>query len=192
MGLADWKKWLLHHLETIWLKFASLQMQLNDLYDKLNQSVSNQCNFLFRKHCRYLKEGIWYRHILKTLWVWFHCNKVNIAIEWVTWVFWFPSACIKDMLILCCCLLPFCVLSRSLLSDSLQFHGLYVACQAPLSMGFSRQEYCSGFPCPSPGDFADPGIERMSLKSPALAGGFFITCAPWEAQFSVVAKTELT
>ena len=85
-----------------------------------------------------------------------------------------------------------CVLSLSLMSDSLQFHGLYVACQAPLSMGFSRQEYWSGFPCPSPGDLADPGIERMSLKSPALAGGFFITCAPWEAQFSVVAKTELT
>ena len=35
-----------------------------------------------------------------------------------------------------------------------------VACQAPLSMGFSRQEYWSGLPCPSPGDLPDPGIER--------------------------------
>ena len=34
-----------------------------------------------------------------------------------------------------------------------------VACQAPLPMGFSRQEYWSGLPFPSPGDFADPGIE---------------------------------
>ena len=34
-----------------------------------------------------------------------------------------------------------------------------VACQAPLSMGFSRQEYCSGLSCPSPGDLPDPGVE---------------------------------
>ena len=48
-----------------------------------------------------------------------------------------------------------------------------VACQAPLSMGFSRQEYWSGLPCPPPGDLPDPGIEPMSLMSPALADGFF-------------------
>ena len=35
-------------------------------------------------------------------------------------------------------------------------------CQAPLSMGFSRQEYCSGLPFPSPGDLPDPGMERGS------------------------------
>ena len=40
-------------------------------------------------------------------------------------------------------------------------------------MGFSRQEYWSGLPFPSPGDLPDPGIEHASLKSPALAGGFF-------------------
>ena len=50
-----------------------------------------------------------------------------------------------------------------------------VACQAPQFMGFSRQEYWSGFPCPSPGDLSDPGIEPLSLASPALAGGFFTT-----------------
>ena len=44
-------------------------------------------------------------------------------------------------------------------------------CQAPLSMGFPRQEYCSGLPFPS-GDLSDPGIEPTS---PALAGGFFTT-----------------
>ena len=37
-----------------------------------------------------------------------------------------------------------------------------VACQAPLSMGFSWQECWSGLPFPSPGDLPDPGIERMS------------------------------
>ena len=44
-----------------------------------------------------------------------------------------------------------------------------VACQAPLSMGFSRQEYWSGLPCPLPGDLPNPGIEPVSLMSPALA-----------------------
>ena len=55
-----------------------------------------------------------------------------------------------------------------------------VARQAPLSMGFSRQEYWSGLSFPPPGDHPDPGIEPSSLESPALAGGFFITNAPWE------------
>ena len=52
-----------------------------------------------------------------------------------------------------------------------------VARQAPLSMGFSRQEYWSGLPFPSLGNLPDPEIEPVSLMSPALAGGFFITCA---------------
>ena len=47
------------------------------------------------------------------------------------------------------------------------------ACQAPLSMEFSRQEYWSEFPFPAPGDLPDPWIERMSPVSPALAGSFF-------------------
>ena len=54
------------------------------------------------------------------------------------------------------------------------------ACQAPLSMGFFRQEYWSGLRCPPPGDLSDPGIEPTSLASPALAGGSFTTCTTWE------------
>ena len=50
-----------------------------------------------------------------------------------------------------------------------------VACQAPLPMGFPRQEHWSGLPCPLPEDLPDPRIEPASLASPALAGGFFIT-----------------
>ena len=50
-----------------------------------------------------------------------------------------------------------------------------VACQAPLTMGLSRQEHCSGLPCPPPGDLPDPGMEPTSLMSPALGGGFFTT-----------------
>ena len=53
--------------------------------------------------------------------------------------------------------------------------------QAPLSMGFSSQEYSSGLPCPSPEDLPNLGIELESLKSPALADTFFTIRATWEA-----------
>ena len=56
-----------------------------------------------------------------------------------------------------------------------------VAHQAPLSMGFSRQEYWCGLPCPPPEDLPDLGIELMSLASPTLAGGSFTSNATWEA-----------
>ena len=50
-----------------------------------------------------------------------------------------------------------------------------IALQASMSMGFSRQEYWSGLPCPPPGDLPHPGIEHASLMSPALASRFFTT-----------------
>ena len=50
-----------------------------------------------------------------------------------------------------------------------------VAVQAPLSMGFSKQEYWSGLPCPPPGDLSDVEIEPVFLVSPALAGEFLTT-----------------
>ena len=53
-----------------------------------------------------------------------------------------------------------------------------VAHQAPLTMGFSRQEYWSGVPFPSPRDLPDPGIEPVAPVSLALAGGPFTTELP--------------
>ena len=50
-----------------------------------------------------------------------------------------------------------------------------VACQTPLFMGFSRQEYWSGLPFPPPGDLSDPRIEPTSPAFPKLASGFFTT-----------------
>ena len=50
-----------------------------------------------------------------------------------------------------------------------------VACQAPLSMGFTRQDYWSGLPCPPPEDHPDPGIKPVS---PALAGAFLPLASP--------------
>ena len=63
-----------------------------------------------------------------------------------------------------------CVYTQSCLTfcDSMDY-------QAPLSMKFTRQEYWSRLPFPTPGDLPDPGIEPMSPASPALAGGFFTT-----------------
>ena len=50
------------------------------------------------------------------------------------------------------------------------------------AMGYSRQEYWNGLPCPS-WDLPDAGIKPASLMSSALAGGFFITSATWEALY---------
>ena len=47
--------------------------------------------------------------------------------------------------------------------------------QAPLSVGFPRQEYWSGLPFPPPGDLPDPGIKPESPASPSLSGRFFTT-----------------
>ena len=62
-------------------------------------------------------------------------------------------------------------------------------------MGFPRQEYWSGFPCPSPGDLPDPGIKPVSLgikptslTSLTLAGGFFTPSATWEDQLKTRLK----
>ena len=69
---------------------------------------------------------------------------------------------------------PLCVCVVRSVSQSCR---LFVPRQAPLSMGFSRQEYWSELPFPSPGGLLQIGIKPASLSSPSLAGGFF-TIAP--------------
>ena len=65
----------------------------------------------------------------------------------------------------------------------------WVAHQAFLSMGFSRQEYWSGLPCPPPGgNLPNPGMEPASLSSSALAGRFFTTSATWWLIFTLVTR----
>ena len=58
--------------------------------------------------------------------------------------------------------------------------------QAPLSMGFSRQEYWSGLPCPPRGQLPNPGPEPASLRSSVLAGRFFTASATWEDQYMYI------
>ena len=67
----------------------------------------------------------------------------------------------------------------SVVSDSLRPHGLQPA-RLLCPWDFSRQEYCSGLPCPPPGDLPDPQTEPRSLVSAALTGRFFTTRATWE------------
>ena len=79
--------------------------------------------------------------------------------------------------------LPFVVCVLSHFSRVWLFATLWtVAHQAPLSMGFSRQEYWSGLPCLLQGIFLTQG-SNPRLISPALAGRFFTTSAIWEALF---------
>ena len=79
--------------------------------------------------------------------------------------------------------LPVCVLCAH---SCLIFVTLWtVARQAPLSIGFSRQEYWSGLSCFSPGDLSNPGIKPMSPASPALAGVFFTTEPPGKSHQSL-------
>ena len=68
------------------------------------------------------------------------------------------------------------LLCAKLLQSCLTLQPYSVAHQAPLSVGFSRQESWSELPCFPPG-----GLKPASLTSPALAGGFFITSTTWEA-----------
>ena len=67
-----------------------------------------------------------------------------------------------------------------------------LAFQAPLFMGFSRQEYWSGLPCPPPGDLPDPGIKPVSLACPGLARGFFTTSATWDAPSTCLSSVQFS
>ena len=76
-----------------------------------------------------------------------------------------------------CVLARVCTLSLSVVFDFL-WPPWTVARQAPLSMEFSRQEYWSGLPFPTPGDLPDPVVEPASLMAPELASGFCSTEPP--------------
>ena len=85
----------------------------------------------------------------------------------------------RDVVKICMCVcLCVCVLFCCLVVSDSFVTPWTIAHQAPLSMGFPRQECWSGLPFPFPGDLPDPGIESVSPASPALAGRFFTTEPP--------------
>ena len=86
-------------------------------------------------------------------------QRLPVSIRWVTVI---TCVCVN------CCFIP-----------ARLFATLWtVTWQAPLSMGFSRQECWSGLPFPLPGDLPVSGLEPASLMSPAVAGGFFTNVPP--------------
>ena len=97
---------------------------------------------------------------------------------------WFLFFFLWPFLLICDQDDPMCVCAVLSCFSWVQFFVILwtVAHQAPLSEGFSRQEYWSGLPCPPPWDLPNPGIELTSLMSPALADGFLATSATWESQ----------
>ena len=66
-----------------------------------------------------------------------------------------------------------------------------IVLQAPMSIGFSRQEYWRGMPCPPPGNLPNPGIKLTPLTSPALAGRFLTTSKTWDAQGCYTPKSKV-
>ena len=99
------------------------------------------------------------------------------------WEYWNPCSLLMEMLN------DVATLKNSL-CVSLYVHRLVVwlfetpwtvACQASLSMGFSRREFWSVLPFPPPGDLPNPGVEPESFTSPALAGRFFMSSGTWDA-----------
>ena len=103
-----------------------------------------------------------------------------VLYHWATW---------EDLKCNSLCKIPtcqyICIHVLSCLSCVQLFATLWtLVCQAPLSLGFSRQEYWSRLPCPPPGDLPDPGMEPASL-SPSWAGGFFTTSATQKVHISI-------
>ena len=101
----------------------------------------------------------------------------------------FPLALLLLKSCLFCCILtgadyfvyvPACSVAKSCLTLC---DPVTVVRQAPLSMGFYRQEYWSGLPIPLPGDLSNQGVEPTSPASPILAGRFFTAESPWKLDF---------
>ena len=90
-----------------------------------------------------------------------------------------------------CSILCYCAQLLSSVRHDCQAPLQTVACQAPLPMEFSRQDYWSGLPFPTSGDLSKPGIEPRSFEFPKLPSGFFTTSATWEAHVQSVADYNL-
>jgi len=80
---------------------------------------------------------------------------------------------IMTNLVCMCVCVHTCVYTQSLIYVRLFVTPYTIACQVPLSMGFSPQDCWSGLPFPPPGGLPDPGVRPVSLAFPALARGFF-------------------
>ena len=116
-------------------------------------------------------------------------TSIRLPWEWALRSLQLDSLCLFPLLIL------FCILAQSFSHVQSFVTQRTVAYQAPLSLGFPRQEYWSGLPSSPPGDLPDPGIKPMSVASPAIARGFFTTLilfgtsTTWGAPYTVINHT---
>ena len=109
-----------------------------------------------------------------------HSSIFAWEISWTEEPVWLQSSSVQSLSHVGLCKMQVCMLSH--FSLVLLFATPWtIVCQAPLSMGFSRQEYWCGVPCPLEGDLPDPGIKPEYPASLALAGGFFTSSTTWEA-----------
>ena len=105
-------------------------------------------------------------------------SQMRVPLFWTLVALWF-SNCLTEFIFLWLALrsIPFhkCVCAQSLSCVWFFATPWTVACQSPLSLGFSRQESWNGLPFPTPMDLPDPAIEPVSAASPELASRFFVT-----------------
>ena len=163
--------------------YSHLASRVNQCHLKEGESVSHSVmSNSLQPHGLYSPpgssiHGIFQARILE--WV---ATPFSRGSSWTTDQAWI--SCIAGRLFFYCLSFHACV--QSLFSHVWIFVTLWtVPHQAPLSMGFSRQESWSQLPCPPPGDLPNPGIEHVPLTSPALAGRFFTTNATWEPHLSL-------
>ena len=113
--------------------------------------------------------------------------KNGLRAESLLWLLsWDALMCVCVCVHVCCT----CVCAHAQLLSCVDFswpHRLYVAHQAPLSMGLCRREYWSGLACPPPGDLPNPGVELAYL---ALVGRFLTTSATREAPRKEIIKVK--
>ena len=135
-------------------------------------------------------------HLLMDIWV--------ISTFWLKWIVFYECLCtsisrflLHKIRVWFCLSNPFLfgVLSFST-GHTFSFYNVYcvqllsriqlfVTCWAPLSMEFSRQQYWSGLPVPSPRDLSSPGIEPRSLTSPVLADKIFTITPPGKLIYGI-------
>ena len=118
-----------------------------------------------------------------------HCNLTSVQHP-AGGVAVYVCVCVCVCVYVCVCV---CVCVCSVVQSCQLFATPWiVALQAPLSMGFSRQDYWSGLPSPPPGDFPSPGTEPVSPAVPVLSGRFSTTeppGKPWNSRVGAAITT---
>ena len=148
-----------------------------------SMSCSNCCLLTCIQISQEAGKVVWYSHLLK--------NFPQFVVIYTVKGFSIANKAEMDVFMELSCFFYGSVGVGNLISDSsvkTESHSVVSNSATPWttqSMEFSRSEYWSGLSCPPPEDLPNPGIEAMSLMSPALAGEFFTTRATREVQYVV-------